>query len=1323
MNLITFILVVNIVSFVNLIEAQCNKNGTCVCHCADCSSGCQSCSPGWSGSKENFCQKANTLYQFHSMNSEHINVLDGNTNTYEESKYSQPYIRVHLKESKVLSRLDITLQLDDENEYSVYVKDNKHAIEDSLICNTFTYKGVGTIQTIPFVCKQTLEGKYIHIVTSLTTSLRVYEIEQFECTNGSFGFNCSDICPNSCSGTCNKVTGQCACKTGFWGAYCNETCSMRCKDKLCDSASGVCVDCIPGNYGLGCNGQCSPGCQDICNTTSGFCQCKQGFYSDDCSLQCTENCNNRYCYQESGFCASCIPGKYGNFCKENCLGDCDGNCVQTTGLCGNCTKGKYGFYCNETCQKHCEGDICNRATGKCLDCVINAYGLYCNETCPKNCEGDICDRVTGRCNKCKIGYMGNTCLENCPGHCKECSQDGYTCNRCEDGWYDLKCEKRCHESCGGNTTCDINSGWCHVCSVGYFGNFCGQKCSDNCDASYMCDKMTGNCQSCKAGKRGSMCNVSCSEHCRNLSCSRNESCINGCEDGWFGPQCKYDCLYALPSCAKCKFIDDDDDEPVCQQCSNAWFLNGSKCSQCPRNCSSCLSDSKCHACKNNYFYGETCNLPCNPACRNKTCDITGQCILECDNSKYGTKCDQDCPVGCRSCHNASMCLSCEDGFFMNCESCQHNATCRECEKCVNVDTIMNENKNSIMDEDGLYIIPVLLTPLLFPCLVFLFLIGRLKHKWSDRKKPITACIRQVAPDLKRRDTHYENTGISLYNTRGSIAFLDEIDQGQPSDDVVEIKEENHVYVNIKISKISISSLWEYKLENTAHGTFDTEFKELPSGMLRRTTEATKKENKKRNRYKQIYPYDTNRVVLTTLGEDTSYINASYIDGHETSKEYIAAQGPFTDETVEDFWRMVWQENVNTIVILTNLEENGVIKCKKYWPSEEEERVNGGVHVKRLSSERTTDYIVRCFQILTENESRTLEQFHFTAWPDKGVPNNVDCILDFRRRIKSKADIRNPIVVHCSAGIGRTGTYIALDYLINQGQRHKSVDVINCVTKLRNQRAHLVQTVEQYIYLYGALTKELTGKQSMFREGEFLAYYNQMKISNTYTGKTDLEEEFSLIEKLLPGVNEIQCQAAKDINNRPKNRYSNILAGDNHRVYLNREGSDYINAIFLPIERWTGNYRLTPTSKKQRFDSFDLQSYQFHNKQEIHLYNGHLWKGKRFVPSGYRALASLVDAVIEERRNHSGSPVLVVCQNGAKRSGLFCVLANLVEQLHLYRSVDVLQTVLNVRHRRSQVVPCMEQLEYIYGFIENYLKMQNGEHVDELVYFNETNGLV
>ena len=433
---------------------------------------------------------------------------------------------------------------------------------------------------------------------------------------------------------------------------------MSCKNKLCDSISGVCFDCIPAHYGLNCTDQCSKGCRDTCNKTFGFCECKKGFYSADCSLQCSENCKNSSCLQESGICVSSIQGKYGNFCQEDCLGDCDDYCVQDTGICRLCAEKKYGF--------------------------------YCNKTCPENCKNDICERNTGKCRQCPPGFMGEKCLELCPDHCEECSQDGYECKKCEDGWYGIKCKNPCRESCGGNKTCDIESGLCHVCSVGYFGNFCEQKCSEHCDSSNTCDKISGHCHSCNAGKRGKFCAESCSEHCRNLSCFLNESCINGCEDDWFGPKCTYKCNHNVENCDKCQNFDD---KLVCQHCSDSWFLNGSRCVKCPENCSSCLSDSECHECKHNLYYGEICNLPCNSACRNKTCDITGQCILECDNSKYGTKCDQDCPVGCRSCHNASVCTSCENGFYMNCERCENNATCREYEMVVTDQSIIiNEDK-------------------------------------------------------------------------------------------------------------------------------------------------------------------------------------------------------------------------------------------------------------------------------------------------------------------------------------------------------------------------------------------------------------------------------------------------------------------------------------------------------------------------------------------------------------------------------------------------------------------------------------------------------
>ncbi|XP_078320058.1 uncharacterized protein LOC111119719 isoform X6 [Crassostrea virginica] len=1135
---------------------------------------------------------------------------------------------------------------------------------------------------------------------------------------------CDLKCLGECDGGCNQITGECGtCKKTKYGSFCNKTCPVTCEAGVCERNTGEC---------------------EVCN---------QGFWGDRCSEKCTINCEGGTCDKNDGECRQCKRGFWGYRCSEKCSINCDGGtCDKNVGEYRQCQRGFWAGQCSEKCPINCEGGTCDKNDGECRQCKRGFWGGQCSEKCPINCEGGTCDKNDGECRQCKRGFWGGQCSEKCLINCEICA-DAYKCHNCSDGWYGFTCEKPCPKHYGNSRYCDQSTGNCQLCSLGYFGNTCTQNCSQQCHPTEMCNQEDGKCKNCKTGRKGDYCTEMCSVQCKNSTCFRNESCVNGCEDGWFGSKCADKCNLGIKNCAKCKGIDD---EVICQRCFDSFYLKDSKCYKCPQNCGFCTSDEKCSQCEDNLFHGMTCNLTCDSACINKTCDITGNCIHGCEKKKYGSNCNQDCPTECKTCRNSSVCLTCEDGFDGT--SCSSTVN-----KIAGCEGLYEECTSGA--EHGI-IIPVVLGMVLLFCLApLLLMIGLLKHKWKRRGvKSKTENIKVM--DSKTKGPHYENTEISAYVTRGSVAFLEEIDQSNNDiiiDDI--IKEENHVYVNVKISRISTSNLWEYTLKNTANGNFLAEFQELPNGLLLRATEAKKAENKKRNRYKHIYPYDTNRVVLAAENEESCYINASFVNGFEKPKEYIAAQGPFTDETVVDFWRMVWQQRVNTIVILTNLVENGVKKCKEYWPSTE--KTYGSIEVKKVSSLPSKFYTVCCFQIMKENQTRDLELFHFTAWPDKGVPSDVNSILDFRRRVKTKSAITSPIVVHCSAGIGRTGTYIALDYLINQGQREKSVDMISCVTKLRNQRAHLVQTVEQYIYLHGALTKELTGKESMVRESEFLSYYNQQKIPNPNTGKTDLEDEFSLIEKLLPRVNEIQCQAAKDINNRPKNRYSNILAGDNHRVYLNGEGSDYINAVFLPsaqhqygyiitntpmdntvedflsmvdeqevytivqltdddeIEGWTDDYRLTPNSEKQRFDSFDLQSYQFHNKQKkvVHLYNGHLWNGKRFVPSGYRALASLVDAVLEERRNHSGSPVLVVCQNGAERSGLFCVLANLVEQLHLFRSVDVLQTVLNVRHRRSQVVPCMEQLEYIYDFIENYLKMLNGEHVDEVVYFNETNGLV
>uniref|UniRef100_A0A8W8KJC8 Receptor-type tyrosine-protein phosphatase T n=1 Tax=Magallana gigas TaxID=29159 RepID=A0A8W8KJC8_MAGGI len=1202
MEMTFLLLVLQFLIVFKVTEGQCDSNGKCVCHCENCNPKCIACLPGWSGSTTNLCQKRNAFFHPNATDK----LFDGDLNTYKMAEGRDPFFRVQYNYSTEIDQLDITAVLENGIPYTIFVKQLPYTRDKLEICSKFTYSNRSITKTVTVTCNRPLQGKYIEIVASSSTetTLKVFEIERF----------------------------------------------------------GDCFSCISGYYGVRCDKKCSSGCQDSCNMTSGFCVCKPGFYSNNCSLQCPTMCFNSECHQEKGTCLACNYGTYGDRCDLKCLGDCNGQCDRRKGICGICAK--------------------------------NKYGTYCNQTCPINCAAGACIRDTGYCKKCKIGYMGDKCNESCPDHCVYCDQNGYKCQTCANKRYGVQCESICPLECGENGSCDIETGICDVCPAGYFGKSCTQRCSEWCDSSNICDQITGQCQNCIAGRYGPNCLEQCRIQCVNSTCFSNQTCAHGCEDGWFGAQCDNKCNAAVLNCVQCYLMDN---APVCTHCADRWYLMETNCIKCPENCSLCVSSEECLECKNNFYYGKTCNLTCNTACIKKTCDITGSCRHGCDNSKYGKECDKDCMKHCKTCLNSTMCLECEAGYFgksctmcpENCKKCENRSTCTHC-------------KIGLTHDNG-------------KCLE------------KNKKHPDATCLgggENNDSNCNDQRHCYENAGISVYNTRGSQALLEEIDPDEQDNDTDVDEFESHDYVNVNMTRISLQRLWEYKLQNAANDLMNTEFETLPTGLLLKCKEAKKSENKKRNRYKYVYPYDANRVMLSTDGEKliNSYINASYINGFEAPKEYIASQGPFTDETVADFWRMVWNENVNTIVILINLEEAGV-----------------------------------------ENESRTVEQFHFTAWPEKGLPSTVNSILDFWRKIRSKADITSPIVVHCSAGIGRTGTFIALDILINQGQKEGSVDVVSCVANLRYQRTHLIQTVEQYKYLYSAVTKELTGKESGIQENEFMTYYSQLKHNDQLTGRTFIEEEFDLIEKLAPGFDENRYQTAKAVNNRHKNRHSNILADDNFRIHISRQGSDYINAISLPSVQQNVAYIITQKplpetvddfylmmadqevntivlldndadevfgngcrsknetfsqnlfelnpQEKTTFGNIELLTCHFHDdhaliSRVVKLYHGRFWNENRLVPNGFQSMISLVETILIRRREQNENPIVVVCRDGAQRSGLFCVLANLVEQIQLSGSVDILQTVLNVRHRRPQIVPCLEQLEYIYDFIENYLESGN-----------------
>uniref|UniRef100_A0A672NG68 protein-tyrosine-phosphatase n=1 Tax=Sinocyclocheilus grahami TaxID=75366 RepID=A0A672NG68_SINGR len=219
----------------------------------------------------------------------------------------------------------------------------------------------------------------------------------------------------------------------------------------------------------------------------------------------------------------------------------------------------------------------------------------------------------------------------------------------------------------------------------------------------------------------------------------------------------------------------------------------------------------------------------------------------------------------------------------------------------------------------------------------------------------------------------------------------------------------------------------------------------------------------------VLQYDFSRVKLISLHNDegSDYINANFIPGYNSPHEFIATQGPLP-ETRNDFWKMVLQQKSHIVVMLTQCNERRRVKCDHYWPFTEEPVAYGEITVEMLSETDSPEWTVRNFRLGYADETQDVLHFNYTSWPDHGVPtvNAIESILQFVQIVRQQVSrTRGPIVVHCSAGVGRTGTFIALDRLMQHIQEHEYVDVLGLVSDMRSHRLSMVQTEEQYVFIH------------------------------------------------------------------------------------------------------------------------------------------------------------------------------------------------------------------------------------------------------------------
>ncbi|XP_045159787.1 uncharacterized protein LOC123525102 isoform X2 [Mercenaria mercenaria] len=1215
------------------------------------------------------------------------------------------------------------------------------------------------------------------------------------CLPGFSGITCMDKCEvNNCK-RCN-TSGKCqTCEDGYFGESCEHTCADNCQvcvAKTENSSESICETCKKGYFSFSkncieCIGKCM-----ACSHITACTECEPGYYGTQCSKACPKNCLE--CTSDDT-CTKCKDGWSGKNkcqCSHNCLreGDLDSWCVANGTCAKGCISGKFGPRCSVDCPKKERCLECDQYSGKCKTCVSGFYGglNHCDKKCgnclPDAAEEVICDIGNGECiSPCVDGYFGNDCKQNCSESCythdmgsRKCEKTTGNCEKCKSGYFGNKCERECSKNCldpNTNTnSCDKSTGECKACIAGFYGKQCSENCSLNCESSLgvnACDKDSGKCPRCKQKYYGDFCEKECGVHCES-DCEKETGRCDACKSKHYGDYCdltcpqncgsepfsnpgKIVCQRSTGECLHCQFgFYGESCTKHCSDTCGKSLLTGNK-PQCSKADGTCL---KCDA----GFFGDFCEKGCSKNCgkeegKNGSCDRhSGHCKLGCMPGWYNSTCEKTCNSTCKdhTCHwkTAECSLGCENEY----------------------EGIFCEIKK--VEDATLTIVMVVLG--LIVAIAVVFLIGFFLFRRYNRKAGIKAGSQINGTRMNKQNGRSEEIGLatngkttSFVRKQGSRhAGTDEVIEENESSPLLVANTNQSEYYNSN-TQIPVSMFTEYlqNMKRESPDWYKQEFLKLPKGLLKSCDVATNIENRGKCRYKQLYPYDETRVKLEPEGDDQSdFINASYVTGYKKPMAFIAAQGP-TDNTVNDFWRMIFQRDCGKIVMLTNLFEECKMKCVRYWPEADEPETYGIYEVTMITENELPNYTVRHLQA-THGNTKEVKDFlhlHFTAWPDRGVPDNPSVMLQFRDKVMSEhSDLDGPILVHCSAGIGRTGTFVALDYLLKQAHVEPKIDVFRTVTDMRYQRTNFVQTDIQYDFVHNAISEALNTKESEVTEEQFSQYYYSMLETCQDSGITKLQDQFEMLHQMSPVLDESCFLVGQKEENILKNRHPDILPLDVGRAYLStpvKGSNEYINAVFVPTcsnktgflitqmplphtvtdfwrlvydqhvcnivmmnnvddddetigEYWPsddstyGPFRveLLSCDNNEDFSVMTIQlthsslSRQTTMKVKLFRYEG--WSDSEMLPHTTTSLTSLISQVSRSSRDSKTEPIIVHCMDGAERSGLYCAVSSVLERLQMDKKINIPQTVLQLRARRPQLIKTFEQFDFCYRAVLDYL---------------------
>nr|XP_022303638.1 receptor-type tyrosine-protein phosphatase alpha-like isoform X2 [Crassostrea virginica] len=835
----------------------------------------------------------------------------------------------------------------------------------------------------------------------------------------------------------------------------------------------------------------------------------------------------------------------------------------------------------------------------------------------------------------------------------------------------------------------------------------------------LCEVIVYGCY--KDGVFGNNCNSPCPGNCKTNSCLILDGSCFECKPGWTGATCNKECDYGSYG------VD-------CKQNCPGQCKNNVTCDHltglCDGGCAAGWNGSYCNTTCAVGWFGPYCKNQCSGHCAGSAvCNhVDGRCD-GCAAGWYGSHCNTECDE-CLECNQQTG--KCKEGYTTD----KDNTT----------KGIIQPNMDSSESSSGSLvggIVGAIITILIGVAIVLVL--------WFRRRSSADS----------KRDTHTNSTKemkitMESHIKNGKTRNAKNENVNKSSDNHKNPKKSNpRINANVSVRNINVH-IAEMSADDNAG--FKDEYNSIERGELYPCSEAKKPENNAKNRYTGMYPYDHSRVILKNSQDGNDYINANYIENTKGKRCYIATQGPKT-KTITDFWTMVWQAEVSTIVCLTNLKEGNKNKCVQYWPNINDKLQAGDITVRHEGEKTYAEHSVRRFKIYhnTKTQNRDVMMYHYTAWADRGVTDPLSLVVFHRQVMRATAQSTGKYtLVHCSAGIGRTGTYIALDVLYREGERIGEVNVPMYVKTMRKDRINMVQTEDQYKVLYLALMEAFSGPPKTMTTEMFISQHQghnngasigDMTLSTEFEELLALRKEYTQ-EDFSSGRKNISANYTPSV--LPVEHYMCSLSNPKgHKSYYNavhiqtflekdcvisaqyplpsyiedflrliRDFNIQMVVFFGPIKDIKSSSTWFPTKNQSKLlgnftlkhvssthtpnitnNKLILQSQEI-GDMETTVLECPTWRDGQLTENT-RILLDIIKEVKTEKNNQEGQ-ILVLSSDGATSCGAFCVVYNALEQIKVDGEVDIFTIARQLQVRRPEFLSTWAEYQLCYAAVAEYL---------------------